>query len=242
MAKRRKFSSYTEQKDHRYRILRVIGIFIAFFLLYTVLSDCVISIRVLKNSTMQPSLHPGDRYIFSSQTFYRLLSEESRREVPLPFKRGQVVLVDMALEEDLPLGRRLLDALIRFCTAQRISLRDQEDRFFVKRMVALPGDEISMTGYVLRVRPQGESYAYTEFERSDRPYEIIIPQVPALWDHSLPFSGNFDPIVLEEGECFLLSDDRSVTSDSRSWGPISTRLISGRALFRIWPLLRMGRP
>ena len=66
--------------------------------------------------------------------------------------------------------------------------------------------------------------------------------MPALWDSSLPFSGNMDPIILGDNECFVISDDRSNTNDSRTWGPVQINNISGKALFRYWPLNRLGRP
>jgi signal peptidase I len=99
-----------------------------------------------------------------------------------------------------------------------------------------------MTNFVLRIKPRDESYSFTEFELSEHPYNVTIPQVPALWDESLPFSGNMERIVLGEDECFVLSDDRSNTNDSRTWGPIPVSLIAGKALFRYWPLNRLGLP
>jgi signal peptidase I len=66
--------------------------------------------------------------------------------------------------------------------------------------------------------------------------------VPALWDESIPFSGNMDSLILGPGECFVISDDRSNTNDSRTWGPIPADLITGKAIFRYWPLTRIGRP
>ncbi len=99
-----------------------------------------------------------------------------------------------------------------------------------------------MTNYVLRVKPAGSAYTFTEFELSDRPYYPNIPQVPALWDNSLPFSGSMDPIVLGPGECFVVSDDRSNSGDSRTWGPVSAKQIIGRPIFRFWPLSRIGIP
>jgi signal peptidase I len=99
-----------------------------------------------------------------------------------------------------------------------------------------------MTNFVFRVKPSGDSYRLTEFELSDILYEVAIPHVPALWDEAIPFSGNMDRIVLGEDECFVISDDRSNTNDSRTWGPVSVDLITGRALFRYWPLTRIGMP
>jgi signal peptidase I len=49
-------------------------------------------------------------------------------------------------------------------------------------------------------------------------------------------------IVLGEDECFVLSDDRRNTNDSRTWGPIPLDFIAGKALFRYGPLTRLGWP
>jgi signal peptidase I len=49
-------------------------------------------------------------------------------------------------------------------------------------------------------------------------------------------------MVLGEGEYFVLSDDRSNTNDSRTWGAVPIDFIAGKALFRYWPVTRLGRP
>jgi signal peptidase I len=97
-----------------------------------------------------------------------------------------------------------------------------------------------MTNFVIRVRVKGSAYSLTEFEVTEVDYTLNIPNIPALWDSSLPFSGNMERIVLGENECFVLSDDRSNTNDSRTWGPVPLNNISGRALFRYWPFTRIG--
>ena len=136
----------------------------------------------------------------------------------------------------------MLDGFIRFGTAQRLSLYHRNEHLYLKRVIGLPGDEISMTNFVIRVKPAGGSYSLTEFELAEKPYYPAIPQVPALWDESIPFSGNMDRIVLGEDQCFVVSDDRSNTNDSRTWGPVDAGMIRGRALFRCWPLTRIGPP
>ncbi|MDR2630625.1 MAG: signal peptidase I [Spirochaetaceae bacterium] len=234
--------SYAAQKS-QWLFIRWIFIWIVvFFLLYTLITVFFFSMRVLENETMLPGFHRGDRLILSSFGFNRLILQKPWTDRSSPFRRGHVVLVDTALKEKQNIFIVFLDTLVRFFTAQQMSVTDPEEHFFIKRVIALPGDEISMTQFVLRVKPQDETYSYTEFELSDRPYDITIPQVPALWDVSLPFSGNMEPLVLGDDECFVLSDDRSNTNDSRTWGPISTTLITGRVLFRYWPLNRFGRP
>jgi signal peptidase I len=234
--------SYTAQKDQHHRVRWVLIWFLAFFALYILLTALVFSMRALENNTMQPGLHAGDRLIISSYTVQKLLPDTLWFNRAPPFKRGNIVLVDTALWDKPGILSVISDTLLRFFTAQRISLNGREDHFFMKRVIALPGDEVSITNFVARVRPAGEAYGLTEFELADRPYDVAIPQIPALWDHSLPFSGDMERMILGEDECFVLSDDRSNTNDSRTWGPIPVDFIVGRALFRYWPLTRLGRP
>jgi signal peptidase I len=234
--------SYAAQKDQRHQIWWVLIWFLAFFILYSALTTFLFSMRVLENDTMQPGLRSGDRFIVSSNTVYSFLDGRDLLNGNLPFRRGNVVLVDLSLRDDPGIAWKALDVLLRFFTLQRASLFGNREHFYIKRIIGLPGDEISMTNFVLRIKPAGGSYSLTEFELADRPYIPTIPQVPALWDESIPFSGNMDARILGEDECFLLSDDRSNTNDSRTWGPLPVNLVAGRILFRYWPLTRLGRP
>jgi signal peptidase I len=118
---------------------------------------------------------------------------------------------------------------------------DKEEHLFVKRVIGLPGDEVLMTNFIIRVKAKESLYSLTEFEVTENDYTPTIPVIPALWDSSLPFSGNMDRIVLGENECFVLSDDRSNTNDSRTWGPVPIKNITGKALLCYWPLSRLGR-
>jgi signal peptidase I len=242
MFNKRRGYSYTAQKNQRHRVRWIILGVLAFFLLYSSLTSLIFSMQVLENDSMAPNLHKKERFIFSSYSIYSLVPAPDWGKRPLPFRRGNIVLLNMFWEKE-PGGFRLtLDSAIRFFTAQRLSLIDRREHLFVKRVIGLPGDEITMTNYVVRVKARGSGYSLTEFEVSEQRYVLDIPQAPALWDSSLPFSGNMDTIILGENECFVLSDDRRNTNDSRTWGPVPVKNIAGKALFRYWPLTRMGRP
>jgi len=225
--------SYQAQKTRRHRFLRVSGIVLLCFFVYLCFTTLLFSMNVMENASMMPGIRRGDRFVCLST----LIGPEPAR--------GAVVLVDRAAGAGKPwpgLGELAADEALRFITAQRISLRPRSNRVFLKRLIGLPGDEISMTNFIIRVKPADSPYRLTEFELIPRLYDVNIPQLPALWDESLPFSGNMDPIVLKDDECFVVSDDRNNTSDSRSWGPIPVKALSGRVLFRYWPLTRLGRP
>jgi signal peptidase I len=234
--------SYAAQKYERYRLLRVFLILLILYLLYNAITAFFCSVWVLHNDTMQPGLRSGDRLITVSSALPSLIARIRPAEEATPFKRGNIVLIDTRRGE----GRNWIlfaaDNMVRFFTAQKITVFRAEEHLYIKRLIALPGDEISMVNFVLRVRPADSAYSLTEFELSDRPYYPNIPQVPALWDETLPFSGNMDNRVLGPGEYFVVSDDRGNTGDSRTWGPISAQEIIGRPVFRFWPPARIGRP
>ena len=238
----KRWFSYSDQKSSRHRFRWIVLGVVVFFLLYTLFTSLIFSMRVVENNTMAPNLRAGERVIFSSYSIYSLIPGLDIEKGPLPFHRGNVVLVNTAAGEKSGFWMHTFDLLLRFFTAQKVSLIEQKENIFVKRVIGLPGDEISMTNFVIRVKASGSAYSLTEFEVSDQDYTTDIPQLPALWDSSLPFSGSMDTIVLGPNECFVLSDDRSNTNDSRTWGPVPVKNITGRALFRYWPFTRMGKP
>jgi signal peptidase I len=231
--------SYRAQKIKRHRLFRFLFFFFILFAAYNCLTAFLFSVWVIDNNTMQPSLASGDRLFFTSFTLPAWINPNSDESHSFPFKRGSIVLIDMGRTKERKLPLRIIDTVVRFFTAQRISIFAEEGHF-IKRVIALPGDEISMTNYVFKVRAQGSSYSLTEFELSDKPYHPDIPQVSSLWDESIPFSGSMDTIILGPNECFVVSDDRSNTNDSRTWGAISPSLIAARAVFRFWPFNKIG--
>ena len=233
--------SFADQKNQRYRYRWVILGVSLLFLLYISFTSIFFSMRIMENATMASNLRQGERFVFSSYDIYSIVPWLDLEREPLPFQRGSVVLVDMFRKKKPGFFRQFLDGTLRFFTAQRLSLVEQKDHLYVKRVIGLPGDEITMTNFVIRVKVKGSSYSLTEFEVSDYDYTPDIPHIPALWDSSLPFSGNIDKIVLGDNECFVLADDRGNTNDSRTWGPVPIKNISGKALFRYWPLSRFGR-
>jgi signal peptidase I len=240
-SKWRKYS-YAAQKQQRNKLYLALVWLAAIFVLYLALNSFFFSFRILENESMRPALQSGERFIVQSYGFSRLFSKNPEGgQKPLQISRGSIVVIDPLWETRQSLPVLVADRLTRFFTAQRIGLINPENRTYIKRLVALPGDEISMKDFVLRVRPAGQPYGLTEYEFSSRPYHILPPQVSPLWDESLPFSGSMDTLVLAENQCFVLSDDRSNTNDSRTWGPVSMNLIAGRVVFRYWPFTRFER-
>jgi signal peptidase I len=238
MFDRRKQYSYSAQKKQRHKLIKYLFLFITLFIAYNLFNAFFLSVWAVENNTMQPGLSSGDRIIFSSFNPPSWKKNKSEQNY-LPLKRGSIVLVDMGRYKEKKMPLKIIDGIVRFFTAQKISIFSGRGQYYIKRVIALPGDEISMSNYVFKVKAAGSTYSLTEFELSEKPYHPNISNTSELWDDSIPFSGSMDSIILGHDECFVISDDRSNTNDSRTWGAISPSLITARALLRFWPVFKI---
>jgi len=235
--------SYAAQKNQRYRVIKFFFIFLFFFILYNCITAFFFSVWVVENDTMQNAINSGDRIIFSS--FKPPWANNKNDESSYPFRRGSIVLIDKRHDRDFKKTMQTIDNIVRFFSLQRASIFSKDGQFYVKRIIALPGDEISMNNYIFKVKTSANSaaaggddisFSLTEFELSVKPYHPVIPQTHIFWDESIPFSGHMDPVLLGPNQYFVVSDDRGNTNDSRTWGPIPASIIKARAVLRIWPL------
>jgi signal peptidase I len=51
---------------------------------------------------------------------------------------------------------------------------------------------------------------------------------------------SFEETVVPEGYYFMMGDHRSISSDSREFGPVERSLIYGKAVFVYWPARDAG--
>lgn len=90
----------------------------------------------------------------------------------------------------------------------------------IKRVVGLPGETIEGR----------DNYVYVNGQRLIEPYlasDVVID--------------DFGPTVVEEGQLFVMGDNRGRSQDSRFFGTIDEDLIVGKAFALYWPLGRFGR-
>lgn len=94
------------------------------------------------------------------------------------------------------------------------------DKSFIKRVIGLPGEEIAIRNGIV----------YVDGVPLEEPY---VP--PQYFDH-----GSFGPVVVPENCYFVLGDHRNSSNDSRAWGCVPRENIFGKAVFRYWPLTKLG--
>lgn len=111
------------------------------------------------------------------------------------------------------------DALIERGDILVFRVPDKGDKDFVKRVVGLPGETVTIRDKVVTVDglPLEEPYA--------RHGDLV----------RVPQRDDFGPLTLPQGSYFMMGDNREKSFDSRFMGPIGRELIKGRALYIYFP-------
>jgi signal peptidase I len=96
---------------------------------------------------------------------------------------------------------------------------------FVKRLIGLPGETISMrvVGGRSRVFINGE----------------ILPE-PYLQEDRMGASDTFAPRAIPPGQYFMMGDNRTKSCDSRSWGTVPRDNLIGKVFMTYWPPNRIS--
>jgi signal peptidase I len=131
-------------------------------------------------------------------------------------QRGDVVVFENPyapeIEESIP------ERVVR-ATLEALGIRTSANDDLIKRIVALGGETVEITAnqVVIDGAPLDEPYLRNGFVMSE-----------------------FGPRTLSADELFVLGDNRNESSDGRVFGPVPRDEVIGKAIFRIWPLDRLG--
>ncbi len=90
---------------------------------------------------------------------------------------------------------------------------------FIKRVIGLPGETVEVRSGVVYLNGEklAEPYLAGEFDNDSYPLQVVPPE-----------------------HYFVLGDHRNSSNDSRDWGFVPEQNIFGEAVFRYWPLSKLG--
>ena len=99
---------------------------------------------------------------------------------------------------------------------------DDESRLFVKRVIGLPGETVTIRDGKVYINDSTEPLM-----------DSFCPEKP---------TGDFGPFTVPEGCYFMMGDNREHSNDSRYWTNkyVSKDKIVGKVGFRYWPLTKIG--
>ncbi len=92
---------------------------------------------------------------------------------------------------------------------------------YIKRVIGVAGDHIRIENGQVFVNDEAIDEEYVPSEYADaRSYaEVVVPR----------------------NSYFVLGDHRTMSNDSRDFGPVNERYIYGKAVFGYWPMEKLGR-
>jgi signal peptidase I len=187
----------------------VVIVAVAIFLALAVQAYAVKPYRIPSGS-MEPTLDIGERVLVQRIT-HRLGSDP---------KVGQIIVFHP------PAGADGVPATcgtpVREGQACTTPTRERSDQTFIKRVVAVGGDTITVRdGLVVRngtVQPAPHAAACGNGDGCDLPTPVRVPR----------------------GSVFLMGDNRGNSDDSRFWGPVPVDWVIGEAFATYWPPGRIG--
>jgi signal peptidase I len=91
---------------------------------------------------------------------------------------------------------------------------------FIKRVIALPGETVSIRQGVVTVNGN----------------VVPEPYVPPQYEDV----SDYGPVRVPKDGYFVMGDHRISSNDSRVFGPVASRFIYGRAVFAYWPVDHFG--
>jgi signal peptidase I len=92
---------------------------------------------------------------------------------------------------------------------------------YIKRVIGVAGDRVRIVN----------GQVYVNGEALDEDY------VPSDYADAR----SYPELVVPRNTYFVLGDHRTMSSDSREFGPVNDRFIYGKAVFGYWPMEKLGR-
>ena len=192
------------------KVLNEVRIFLLMILIVSSLRSALADWNDVPTGSMKPTIQEGDRVVVNKLAY----------DLKIPFTTIKVVGWDDPKRGDI---------VVLFSPVDGTRL--------VKRVVALPNDQVEMrenqlyiNGQVAKQSPvatteladYGRAYVFAENLQGHTHKMMVTPEIPAV--------RSFGPVVVPKGNYFVLGDNRDNSNDSRFIGFIERRRIVGEAV------------
>lgn len=101
------------------------------------------------------------------------------------------------------------------------------EEYFIKRIIGLPGEKVQVK--------EGAVYVFNKEHPGGAKLEEKY-----LSEDVKTYALNEETTSLSSSEYYVLGDNRNSSKDSRSFGPVDKKFITGRVLLRGWPFDRLN--
>src|SRR5256714_2471636 len=188
--------------------------------------------------TPQPELEQASKSESDSRSLSNVVGEIRNWARDVFFAIGTAVLIVVFLYQPVKVeGTSMLPELVDqerifvnkyVYRIERIARKDivvfwyplDPTKSYIKRVIGMPGD-------VVEVR---RGLVYVNDKLLDEPFIN-----PDFRD-----TRSFAPVYVEPGHFYVLGDHRNQSNDSRMWGLVPEKYIYGKAVFRYWPMSKLG--
>lgn len=94
----------------------------------------------------------------------------------------------------------------------------EKNQAFIKRAIATAGETVAVRDGIVYINNEAQSEDYIA---APPEYDLM-------------------PVTVPEGQLFVMGDNRNNSNDSHVWGFLPIENVIGHAVFRFWPLERVG--
>ena len=190
--------------------------FLLFVAIMLVFRSAIADWNQVPTGSMVPSIYVGDRIVVDKLAY----------DLRVPF----------TLQRIASWGEPRRGDVVTFTSPE-------DERLLVKRIIGVPGDEVSLRDNVLSVNGQAASYEpmtteeltgipIAQTSRNQFMRESILGDERLIMLHEGHYASkasNFGPVQVPQGMYLVLGDNRDNSRDSRFIGFVSRELILGRA-------------
>ncbi|MBI5207544.1 MAG: signal peptidase I [Candidatus Firestonebacteria bacterium] len=198
---------YKSKKEFHNEAVEFVKSIIFALIIALVLRSSVVEANYIFSGSMTPTLLAGD-YILVYKTAYN---------IRIPFS-------DISI---FHIGNPERGDIVTFVYPH------DKSKIFVKRVVGLPGDVVEIRNQKLLIN--NEQIHYERMPNFDSIYlsfnEHLGEHIHTIIERNeRSLYGEYGPIVVPEGNYFVLGDNRDNSADSRFWGFVPYKNVLGKAL------------